>query len=600
MNALRTCGFLLLAAPLFAQGPAVWRGSSPAPTAAGAGTGRAGPAGSAGQNVLPYGNVPPPSGQTWIVTANDTFTQDSRIDTSLWNGCSGGGVWWCHSGNGDYCDDMGHGGALNAIDDGSQYYGTPPKAPYVTVVKGVGLVVQGYSKPGTNLIDRNESWVGLTNYGHFLQKFGYLEWCAKMPNEANGAANGLHTDLWCTPEERNQVNQSAEVDVNEGIWGSGVTKAHFCVWENTPGVPPPHGSFLYRVPGGFSSKFHVFGLYWRNDGLGAYGSVQLYVDGKPNSQRVPLNDPAWNSGVYCFAGWMQENTYRDGGTGGGPVDSRTSNANPLYVRWWRAWQFQSPSAPPIISGLLAHPATITAGRPALLSWTTAGASSLSGDHGIGTVTGRNQLSVRPTTTTTFTLTAKNGNGTVTRTVTVHVIPSNGNLIEDPGFEQQPLPNGDMLQPPWYGVGNELIGVVKANGKSHSGHVCAYIKSTGKYDHFWNAVAQTIPVKPHTDYVLTGWVCDSAGRTFTGGQFGVRTNRGAIRQASIPKTGAFTRLRVAFNSGARTSVVVYAGFVPVGYGAWLHVDDVALTRAPATRAGGVAKSGGTARRGGIQG
>ncbi|MGH7996439.1 MAG: hypothetical protein ACREFX_08820 [Opitutaceae bacterium] len=544
------------------------------------------------ESVLPYGNVLPPNGRTWVVTANDTFAQDSSIDTSLWNGGSGGGVWWCHSGNGDYSDDLGHSGPLNTVDNGGQFYGTPSIAPYVTVVKGTGLVVQDFNKPGSDLTDERQSWMGLTNYGHFLQKFGYFEWCAKMPDESNGAADGLHTDLWCTPEGRNQVNQSAEVDVNEAVWGSGVTKAHFCIWENTPGVPPPHGNFLYGVSGSFSSAFHIFGLYWRNDGLGAYGSMQLYVDGRPQGSPAPLNDPAWNSGVYCFAGWMQQANWHDRSTGGGPIDSKTSNDNPLYVRWWRAWQFQNSSAAPTISGFLAHPSTITSGSSTILTWTTSGATSLSLDHGKGAVTGRNQVTVRPPATTAYTLTAANGKGPVTRTVTVTVNPPNGNLIADPGFELQPLPNGDMLQPPWYGVGSDLIGVYKTAAECHSGRNCAYITSDGKNNNFWDAIAQTVSVTPYTDYVLTGWVSDSSGSTFAGGEFGVRTNAGVVQQTSIPKIDSYTRLKVSFNSGSKTSLVVYAGFAPTGAGAWLHLDDVSLTSGDEHHFGRVPRNEGT--------
>jgi hypothetical protein len=527
-----------------------------------------------GTSVLPYDNVPPPNGQIWVVTANDTFARDSSIDTSQWNGGPGGGAWLCHSGNGDYSDDLGHSGPLNTIDNCGQFYGTPSSVPYDAVVKGTGLVVQDFNKAGSDLIDEAQSWMGLTNYGHFLQKFGYFEWSAKMPKESNGAADGLHTDLWCVPEGRNQVNQSAEVDVNEGVWGSGVTKAHFSVWENTPGVAPPNGNFLYSVSGSFSSAFHVFGLYWRNNGLGAYGSVQLYVDGQPQGSPAPLNDPAWNSGVYCFAGWMQESTWSDPSTGGVPVDQHTSNNDPLYIQWWRAWQFEDTSVPPTISGFLAHPSTITSGDSTILTWTTSGAKSQSIDQGVGTVTGRNQVTVSPSTTTTYTLTAANAGGPVTRTVTVAVNPSNGNLIEDPGFELQPLPNRDMLEPPWYGVGQDIMGVDKTAAECHSGQNCAYITSP-KNNNFWDAIAQTVSVTADTNYVLTGWVSDSANRTFAGGEFGIRTSGGVIQQTSIPKTGSYTRLSVSFNSGSNTSVVVYAGFTPAGGGAWLHLDDVSL-------------------------
>jgi hypothetical protein len=540
-----------------------------------------------GGSVLPYGNVPPPNGQTWVVTANDMFSRDSSINKSFWNGGPGAGVWFCHPGNGDRSDDLGHSGSIDTVDNCGQFYGTLFDAPYDAVVKGTGLVVQDFNNAKTasdlTLIDEQQSWMGLTNYGHFLQKFGYFEWSAKMPATKNGEGDGLHTDLWCTTEERNQTNMSDEVDVNEGVWGTGVTKTHFTVWEtkghaNT--AAPPGGALTYSVSGGsFSSAFHVYGLYWRDDGLAKYGSMQLYVDGQPQGSPAPLNDPAWNSGTYCFAGWMQQSTWHDPETGAGPVDSKTSNNNPLYVRWWRAWQFQNPSAAPTISGFLGHPSTILPGHSTLLTWTVSGATSLSIDQGVGTVTGQVQVSVSPTATTTYTLTATNGKGRVTRTVTVTVNPPNGNLIEDPGFEFQNTPNGGPPQPPWYGlepgVDGPIVGVDESRSDCHSGQNCGYVESISVHINTWSAIAQTVSVATNTNYVLTGWVSDSANGAFARGEFGVRTSGGVIRQTTIQPKSSYTQLSVSFNSGSNTSIVVYAGFTPAGSGAWLRLDDVSL-------------------------
>jgi hypothetical protein len=119
-----------------------------------------------------------------------------------------------------------------------------------------------------------------------------------------------------------------------------------------------------------------------------------------------------------------------------------------------------------------------------------------------------------------------------------------------------------------------MGVDKTAAECHSGQNCAYITSP-KNNNFWDAVAQTVSVTPDTNYVLTGWVSDSANSTFVGGEFGIRTSGGVIQQTSIPKTGSYTELSVSFNSGSNTSVVVYGGFTPTGGGAWLHLDDVSL-------------------------
>jgi hypothetical protein len=58
---------------------------------------------------------------------------------------------------------------------------------------------------------------------------------------------------------------------------------------------------------------------------------------------------------------------------------------------------------------------------ALLTWNTTGATSLSIDHGVGTVAG-NTVSVSPSATTAYTLTATNAAGSVTATATVNYLP----------------------------------------------------------------------------------------------------------------------------------------------------------------------------------
>jgi len=78
---------------------------------------------------------------------------------------------------------------------------------------------------------------------------------------------------------------------------------------------------------------------------------------------------------------------------------------------------------PIISSFTANPTSVTPPAGSLLSWNVTGATSLSIDQGVGTVTGTS-TTVFPTVTTTYTLTASNGaGGTVSATVTVAVLAS---------------------------------------------------------------------------------------------------------------------------------------------------------------------------------
>ena len=75
---------------------------------------------------------------------------------------------------------------------------------------------------------------------------------------------------------------------------------------------------------------------------------------------------------------------------------------------------------PIISSFTANPTSVTPPAGSLLSWSVTGATSLSIDQGVGTVTGTS-TTVYPTVTTTYTLTASNGGGsTLSAPVTVTV------------------------------------------------------------------------------------------------------------------------------------------------------------------------------------
>jgi hypothetical protein len=80
-----------------------------------------------------------------------------------------------------------------------------------------------------------------------------------------------------------------------------------------------------------------------------------------------------------------------------------------------------PANPPVIHSFLANPASVGPGIKTTLLWSTSGATSVTIDHGVGTVTG-NSATVSPTAATTYTLTAANGAGRVTATTTVSYIP----------------------------------------------------------------------------------------------------------------------------------------------------------------------------------
>jgi len=78
------------------------------------------------------------------------------------------------------------------------------------------------------------------------------------------------------------------------------------------------------------------------------------------------------------------------------------------------------TAKPVISSFTATPASIKAGGSTTLQWDVSGATSVSIDHEIGTVSESGTQPVAPESTTTYMLTAKNSAGSVNKMVVVTV------------------------------------------------------------------------------------------------------------------------------------------------------------------------------------
>jgi hypothetical protein len=75
---------------------------------------------------------------------------------------------------------------------------------------------------------------------------------------------------------------------------------------------------------------------------------------------------------------------------------------------------------PTISSFTATPASLSKGGSSTLAWTTADATSLAIDQGVGSVTGKTSVSVSPASSLTYTLTATNAAGSATAQVAVTV------------------------------------------------------------------------------------------------------------------------------------------------------------------------------------
>lgn len=85
---------------------------------------------------------------------------------------------------------------------------------------------------------------------------------------------------------------------------------------------------------------------------------------------------------------------------------------------------------PTIASFTATPATLPAGGGSTtLGWTTAGATSLSIDNGVGDVSGATSKAVNVAASTTFTLTATNAVGSVTRTTAVAIVSAADRFVD---------------------------------------------------------------------------------------------------------------------------------------------------------------------------
>lgn len=280
----------------------------------------------------PLGVAPPP-GRSWHVQANDNFDQDSSINQALWNGGTGGGMppGFCST----LATSCGYTGA-----DCKSYFGTYPNPPYATIVPGAGLAVQAtHAATGDHKYYDNKQ-ADIQSYGKMtIHPDSFVEWEAKMPTDLHGEGDGWHVDLWCTTLVRNRCDDSSEVDIAEKILSVGnSSKANYIVHDQPQG---PHTVIeaSYSAPGSpdLSAGYHTYGLAWRKDHLGKQGSLEAYIDGRPIVDHpVPINDSSWGSGLYCYAGWMQQELGTWGG--GANINSHTSTKNPLYVKRFTVWK----------------------------------------------------------------------------------------------------------------------------------------------------------------------------------------------------------------------------------------------------------------------
>ncbi len=267
--------------------------------------------------------------------ANDNFDKDTSIRQELWNGGTGGGMpkGFC----GTVETSCGYTG-----NDCQSYFGTYPDPPYAAIEHGLGLTIQAtHAAPGDQKYYDNKM-ADIQSYGKITLHAGsYVEWVAKLPTDQHGEGDGWHIDLWCSPMSRHRCDNSAEVDVAEKVLSvANSAKATYVVHDQPEGPQTPFET-MYSAPDGsdLSAGFHTYGLHWRDDQLGKEGSIEAYIDGKPIADHpVPINDSSWQSGAYCFAGWMQQAIDIFGG--GTKFTDKTSLKDPLILKRFTVWQAQ--------------------------------------------------------------------------------------------------------------------------------------------------------------------------------------------------------------------------------------------------------------------
>ncbi len=144
-----------------------------------------------------------------------------------------------------------------------------------------------------------------------------------------------------------------------------------------------------------------------------------------------------------------------------------------------------------------------------------------------------------------------------------------NLVQDGGFEYQIT---GSVSAPWGVEGPDAEGIDLNKGFAHSAQNNAWIRTSSQN---WNAIIQTIPVTPNTNYQLTGWIRNNFAQN--PGYFGVRTSDGitVLKETSFQALPNYTPLTVNFNSGSNATVKVYAGFWGQGTDYWMQLDDISL-------------------------
>jgi hypothetical protein len=267
------------------------------------------------------------------MTFDDEFTQDTSINTNKWNG-GAGSTDWC---NLDFHGKPGGGAMFAETNDpcGQHYEGC-------TLSRTNGLEMRSPGSPSAAL----QTGGTTARNAKFIQKFGYWEARFKLPHNTHGEGTGLHSDFWMHPIPEGVGSPTEwlpEINVGERpTWDANLDKANNKIYFGIHdyGHDGARKDNAYGGPYGtspltdLSADWHTYGLYWRDDGSGPYGSMQFYLDGSPLWSPYTLSSSSTNmaNGIYIFLLLDNDNQGAEWAE------------NPFCVQYVRVWRLD-PSSP---------------------------------------------------------------------------------------------------------------------------------------------------------------------------------------------------------------------------------------------------------------
>jgi hypothetical protein len=232
---------------------------------------------------------------------DDEFTQDTSIDTSLWD--------------------------LSLTYPGTVYLDS----------NGLNLQPTAATPdcPGSG---QRPCVAGLNSV--FSPRFGYWEWSVKWPRGWDGTGDGYHLDTYINNNNNPDRANYQEIGIGETVLGTSNNNLllFYCCDPNSAGVATVETDVTNNSPVRLSDAFHIIGALWIDDGIGN-GLASTYLDGSALFTGGRQGD-GWGSGgadiimnvVSCIS---SGNLFANGNPCSG---STATSGNPMTYRYFRYWR----------------------------------------------------------------------------------------------------------------------------------------------------------------------------------------------------------------------------------------------------------------------